>query len=66
MITATQFGKRHKISRQRVHILIKQGRIQPRPRLTQVIGGRMQGIYLISKRAKIIPPKVLTRDNGRG
>ena len=66
MLTATKFGEKHGISRQRVHILIQQGRISPKPVLTQMIGQPPSGIYLISDKAKIIPRKLLTRRNGKG
>lgn len=66
MITATQFAAKHNMSRQRVHILIQQGRISPKPVLTQVIGQPAAGIYLIAERAKIVPKRnKLTGSNGK-
>ena len=54
MLTMSQFAKKHKLSRQRVHQLILQRRI-PRAALTQILGGPKSGIWLIPESAKIKP-----------
>lgn len=52
MLTMSQFGKKHGLSRQRIHQLILQGRIKG-ARKTQVLGGPEDGIWVIPESAKI-------------
>ena len=59
MLTMSQFAKKHKLSRQRIHSLILQGRI-PKARKTQVLGGPVGGIWVIPDSARI---KALTAIN---
>ena len=54
MLTMTQFGRKHGLTRQRIHQLILQGRI-PRARKTQVLGGTPAGLWIIPESAKILP-----------
>ena len=56
MLTMTQFAAKVRKSRQRVHQLMREGRIRPAP---EWVGG----VYIVSDIAKII--KDLTRVNGK-
>jgi len=52
MFTLTQFAKKHKLSRSRVHSLILQGRIKGAKK-TQAIGANPLGVWVIPESAKI-------------
>ena len=56
MLTMTQFANKLGVSRQRIHQLMREGRIKPAP---EWVGS----LYLVSDLAKIT--KDLTRVNGR-
>lgn len=51
-LTMTQYARKHKLTRQRIHQLILQRRI-PGAVKTQTLGGPADGIWLIPARAKI-------------
>lgn len=53
MLTSTQFAEKHDLSRQRINQLIQEGRISPKPVLTQVLGGPKRGVWLFKASAKI-------------
>ena len=52
MLTMRQFAKKNKLTRQRIHQLLKQGRVKG-AKLTQVQYGPESGIWLIPSHAKI-------------
>ena len=54
MLTMSQYGRKHGLSRQRIHQLILQGRIKG-ARKTKVLGGPKLGLWIIPESARIKP-----------
>jgi len=52
----TQFARKHGLSRQRIHALLLQCRIKGAKK-SQVLGGPINGIWLIPNNAKLPPRK---------